>query len=63
MKKKIIDLTLDEIKKICEKHKWCEGCPFDNPAMENICLRQFIELAGCISVKELLSEEVEVNER
>ena len=36
MKKKIKDLTLEECRKICEKQRFCNGCPFyghDNHCM------------------------------
>ena len=29
MKKKIKDLTIEEIKKICRKYMDCEACPLD----------------------------------
>lgn len=37
MKKKIEDLTLDEVSKICKKHS-CDDCPLWNPLNEDVCL-------------------------
>lgn len=42
MKKKIKDLTLKELRKICLKHSICERCPLSYD--RGFCVKNFIEM-------------------
>ena len=54
MKKKIKDLTLEDIIKYCDDRKVCQGCPFGE---DDICFGGLID-----SQKEyFLNQEIEVN--
>lgn len=55
MKKKIKDMTLEDIIKYCDDRKVCQGCPFGE---DDICFGGLID-----SQKEdFLNQEIEVEE-
>ena len=45
MKKKIIDLTKEEARKICDSCATCEYCPLNikSPVFERVCWLEFLE--------------------
>lgn len=60
MKKKIKDLTLKEINKICEKQNSCQECVFS----QHLCKRGALSdvLAKCFSKNGVENQEIELEE-
>lgn len=57
MKKKIKDLTVEEVEKICDKQTDCDNCPLDIPSCR-ICMKD-------ITIYNIgfLEKEIEVEEK
>ena len=56
MKKKIKDLTLEDIRKYCNDRKDCQGCPFDE--LYDTCFGNLIDRQS----EKFLNQEIEVEE-
>ena len=56
MKKKIKDLTLEDIRKYCNDRKDCQGCPFDEAY--DTCFGNLIDRQS----EKFLNQEIEVED-
>ena len=56
IKKKIKDMTIKEVKKICDKYYCCNECPLEIHS-EHYCMKNII-----IYIKEFLDKDAEVEE-
>lgn len=57
-KKKIKDMTIEELEKICDQHRVCNNCPLDTPnAYYKHCMKNIIT-----DNKEYLEKEIEVED-